>query len=93
VLKSDISSVCRVHFDRGASSMVTAGATANTMEGNSHASRESGLLCACLRACVRVFVRLCVCVRACLCVRMRTCVCVRACVCVCRACVRVCASA
>ena len=28
-----------------ASSMVTAGATANTTEGNSRASRESGLLC------------------------------------------------
>ena len=33
-------------FDReDASSMVTAGATANTTEGNSRASRESGLLC------------------------------------------------
>jgi len=29
----------------GASSMATAGATANTTEGNSRASRESGLLC------------------------------------------------
>ena len=28
-----------------ASSMVTAGATANTTEGNRRASRESGLLC------------------------------------------------
>jgi len=35
-----------VPFDRKyASSMVTAGATANTTEGNRRASRESGLLC------------------------------------------------
>jgi len=34
------------YIDReDASSMVTAGATANTTEGNSRASRESGLLC------------------------------------------------
>jgi len=33
-------------YDRqAASSTVTAGATANTTEGNSRASRESGLLC------------------------------------------------
>ena len=36
----------RVPTDReDASSMVTAGAKANTMEGNGRASRESGLLC------------------------------------------------
>jgi len=36
----------RVKPDReDASSMVTAGATASTTEGNSRASRESGLLC------------------------------------------------
>jgi len=35
-----------MHINReDASSMVTAGATANTTEGNSRASRESGLLC------------------------------------------------
>jgi len=35
-----------MYLDReDASSMVTAGATANTTEGNSRASRESGLLC------------------------------------------------
>jgi len=35
-----------VRIDReDASSIVTAGATANTTEGNSRASRESGLLC------------------------------------------------
>ena len=36
----------RIALDReDASSMVTAGATANTTEGNGRASRESGLLC------------------------------------------------
>ena len=35
----------RYHYREDASSMVTAGATANTTEGNSRASRESGLLC------------------------------------------------
>jgi len=38
--------MCRMNTDReDVSFMVTAGATANTTEGNSRASRESGLLC------------------------------------------------
>ena len=40
----------------------------------------SGIVCVCVRACVRVCV--CVCVRACACVCVRACVCV--CVCVCQ---------
>jgi len=35
----------RYHDREDASSMVTAGATANTIERNSRASRESGLVC------------------------------------------------
>jgi len=45
-LKKEQTIQFRHSFDReDASSMVTAGATANTTEGNSCASRESGLLC------------------------------------------------